>query len=513
MNDWTAGYVADIGYTFGYYQELNPLRLKLAFLNAGLAFPEVGCACELGFGQGVSTNLHAAASLTQWHGTDFNPGHASFARELAHISGSDAHLRDDAFADFCNRADLPEFDFIGLHGIWSWISEANRATLVDFIRRKLKTGGVVYISYNTLPGWSGFAPVRHLMTQHAASMGAEGTGIVSRIDASIDFTEALLATKPLYARVNPSVRDQLTKVKGQNRHYVAHEYFNADWDPMYFSDVAKRLAPAKLSFACSANLHDQVDAINLSREQQDLLKTVPDADLRQTVRDFMVYQRFRKDYWVKGPRRLSALAQAEALRQLRVVLVSPRDKIELTVKGATGEAQLSEKVYRPVLDALAKHLPRTLAELEQSVKAQGVNFAMLRQAIVVMAGSGHVALAQSEAVVRQSRTHTDKLNAHLLRKARGDADVPFLASPVTGGGVSVGRFSQLFLLARSTQPKGGDPAQWAQAAWTVLAAQGHRLRKDGEVLESAEDNLAMMRSHADTFAQAQLPILQALQIA
>lgn len=30
MNDWTAGYVADIGYTFGYYTELNPLRAKPA---------------------------------------------------------------------------------------------------------------------------------------------------------------------------------------------------------------------------------------------------------------------------------------------------------------------------------------------------------------------------------------------------------------------------------------------------------------------------------------------------
>jgi len=26
MSDWTAGYVADIGYTYGYYTELNPLR-------------------------------------------------------------------------------------------------------------------------------------------------------------------------------------------------------------------------------------------------------------------------------------------------------------------------------------------------------------------------------------------------------------------------------------------------------------------------------------------------------
>ena len=35
MTDWTAGYIVDIAYTYGYYTELNPLRIKLAFLNAG----------------------------------------------------------------------------------------------------------------------------------------------------------------------------------------------------------------------------------------------------------------------------------------------------------------------------------------------------------------------------------------------------------------------------------------------------------------------------------------------
>jgi len=28
MTDWTYGYVADIGYTFGYYTELNPLWMR-----------------------------------------------------------------------------------------------------------------------------------------------------------------------------------------------------------------------------------------------------------------------------------------------------------------------------------------------------------------------------------------------------------------------------------------------------------------------------------------------------
>lgn len=40
MTDWTSGYVADVGYTYGYYTELNPLRVKLAFANAAVLCPE-----------------------------------------------------------------------------------------------------------------------------------------------------------------------------------------------------------------------------------------------------------------------------------------------------------------------------------------------------------------------------------------------------------------------------------------------------------------------------------------
>ncbi|MBX9455499.1 MAG: class I SAM-dependent methyltransferase [Rhizobium sp.] len=321
MTDWSAGYVADIGYTYGYYAELNPLRIKLAFLNAGLSLPESGTACELGFGQGLSANIHAAASVTEWHGTDFNPSQAAFARELARAAGSDARLHDEAFADFAQRPDLPEFDYIGLHGIWSWISDGNRAVIVDFIRRKLRVGGVLYISYNTMPGWAAFAPMRHLMTEHAAVLGAEGRGIVNRIDGALDFAQALLATNPNFLRANPALKDRLEKLKGQNRHYLAHEYFNRDWQPMHFAEMADWLEPAKLQYACSAHQLDQVDAVNLTPDQIAFLKDIPDPMFRESTRDFMVNQQFRRDYWVRGLRRLSLLEQSEQFRQLRVMLV------------------------------------------------------------------------------------------------------------------------------------------------------------------------------------------------
>jgi hypothetical protein len=63
MIDWTSGYVVDIGYNYGCHPELNPQRVELVFLNVGLIAPEFGTACGLGFGQGLSVNIHAAASV------------------------------------------------------------------------------------------------------------------------------------------------------------------------------------------------------------------------------------------------------------------------------------------------------------------------------------------------------------------------------------------------------------------------------------------------------------------
>ncbi len=51
----------------------------------------------------MSANLHAAASVVQWAGTDFNPAQAGFAQELAGVADSGAQLFDEAFDQFCSR--------------------------------------------------------------------------------------------------------------------------------------------------------------------------------------------------------------------------------------------------------------------------------------------------------------------------------------------------------------------------------------------------------------------------
>ncbi len=511
MSDWTAGYTADIDYTFGYYAELNPLRARLAFLNAGLLPPGQGMHCELGFGQGMSANIHAAASGDTWYATDFNPVHANFAQSIASAAGSSAHLFDEAFADFCTRADLPDFDTIGLHGIWSWISDDNRRVIADFIRRKLKVGGALYISYNTLPGWAAFAPMRHLMTEHARTLGAEGAGIVSRIDGALAFVDKLLTTNPTYAEVHPQIVGRISDIKQQDRHYLAHEYFNRDWLPMHFATMADWLEPAKVSFACSAYFLDHVDAINLSDEQQHLLNAIPNTRFRESVRDFMVNQQFRRDYWVKGARRLNALEQKEALGTQRVILIQPRQDVSLKVSGGIGESTMLDAIYLPILDELADHRPKTLEQIAQAVAGKGVSFAQLTQAVMLLAGTGAVGAVQDDETIARARASTDRLNNHLIDRARGSNEIYHLASPVTGCGIAVNRFQQLFLLAIRQGRK--RPKDWANTVWKVLDDQGQKIIKEGKALDTAEANLAELTEQANIFGEKVLPILKALQIA
>lgn len=509
MNHWNSGYTTDVDYTFGYYPEMSPARARLAFLNAGLACPEFGAACELGFGQGLSVNFHAAASRTRWAGTDFNPSQAAFARELGAAAGSDIRLRDEAFADFARRDELPEFDFIGLHGIWSWISDENRAVIVDFVRRKLKVGGVLYISYNTLPGWASFAPLRHLVALHSDLLGAPARGSLARVGEALAFADKVLEAKPLYASMNPGVAARLASMKDKDPRYLAHEYFNQHWQPMYFSQVSDWLSPAKLGFACSATYSDHIRALNLTQEQQAVLDGLPDPGLRESVRDYMVNQQFRKDYWVKGGRRLSSFERTESLRGHRVVLTSPRNAVKPQFSGAL-KVDANEAIYGPMLDLLSDHAPRSLGEIERELAGR-IRLPQMLEAAMLLVGAGHLASAQSEAEIEAARSRTVRLNQHLMGKARGSGDVNYLASPVTGGAVPVSRTHQLFLLSRLQG--GTTPEQSARFVWRLLSAQGGRVMRDGKPLQTEQENMAELVEQARNFDTVRLPILRALGVA
>lgn len=514
MSQWTAGYVSDVDYTHGYYRELAPSHLSLAVLgravNTGHGRPLR--YLELGFGQGLSLNIHAATCAGEFWGTDFNPGQAANAKEAAEASGSGARIFDLSFAELAARDDLPEFDVIALHGIWSWISDENRTVIVELARRKLAVGGVLYISYNCTPGWSPAMPLRHLMTLQAELAGSDAQGLTGKIDAALAFTERVIDSGALYFKGNPAVAQRLKAIQGQNRHYLAHEYFNRDWLPMPFSEVAERMGAAKLSFAASANMLDQVDEVSLTAEGRKLLSEIAHPLLRESVRDYFVSQQFRKDIFVKGPRKLAPLEQLERIRHQGFVLVTPPADVPMKLTGPLGEVTLQEAIYQPLVEILAEanFAPKTVKQILAHPGWKQQPLPLLWQSLVVLTGAGHVYPTQEPDAAKAAQSRSRKLNAYLCRRARDGGEIAFLASPVIGGGIPVGRFAQLFLLARQAGRK--QPAEWAGAAWEILSNQGQRIIKDGKTLETPEDNIAELTAQATVFADKQLPILKALGI-
>ncbi|MFO1161464.1 MAG: class I SAM-dependent methyltransferase [Reyranellaceae bacterium] len=511
--DWTAGYITDVDYPYGYFPVLQPDLLKLACLSAGIAVPagDLQNYLEVGFGQGLSVNIHAAANPGVFWGTDFNPNHAAEAIQLAAASGSGARLSDESFAELAAREDLPQFDIIVAHGIWTWVSAANRQIIIDLVRRHLRVGGLFYVSYNCRPGWAAAEPLKHLMSLHAELVASDTGSTANKVEGALQFVQEIVAANALYFKANPTVTERSKKIGDLDRSYVAHEYLAHDWDIMAFSDVAGMLEQAGLTFATTANLLDHFDDISLSAEAQALLAGIQHPILKQSVRDYLVNQQFRRDIFVKGPQPLTPLERAEALQMQGFVLVTPPADVVLQVAGSAGQAALREDIYRPVLAALAEnnHQPKSLRRIWRHPGLQSLPFDVISEAILVLTGAGHVSTARLPSAVAQARCQA--LNRYICTRSRSDARIGNLASPVSGAGVSVSRIEQHFLLALA---QGKDsPTEQAVAAWEIMQAGDRWIVQDGKPIDRREDAIAHLAGLAEQFAARRLDILKALGIA
>ena len=171
------------------------------------------------------------------------------------------------------------------------------------------------------------------------------------------------------------------------------------------------------------------------------------------------------------------------------MLVQPRADVSLKVTGSLGEATMQEAIYGPILDVLADHQPTTLGQIEQAVKGRGIAFAQLVQAVDGAHRRGQPRAGAGRGADRQGRRADRRLNAFICDKARGGGEIELLASPVTGGGVAVNRFQQLFLLAmRAGQAM---PAEWAAFAWQSCSPRrGRRSSRMARRSNPPSENIA-----------------------
>lgn len=516
---WSDGYVTEIDYTYGAYREMSPAAIRFAMLNAGQMPPALDGAyryCELGFGQGVGLNLLAAANpQAQFHGTDFNPSQVVGAQHLARRADlPNVHFHDDSFEAFAARTDLPPFDVVALHGIYSWVSPANRAQIVRFLDRCLKPGGVVYISYNSLPGWAPMQPLQWLMNLLQDRQTPAGLPVTQRISSVMDTLGQLAQLDAGYCKVNPSLRDFLGKIRTEPPSYLAHEYFNREWHPLHFMTVAEELSAARLGFAGSADVGQLVDGLHLPREAREwLMKTAPqDALLREQLRDYLTPARFRKDLFVRGLRPLSRQQQALALRDTPLVLVRPRAACALEITTASGRSQLAPQLYGPLLDALADR-PLTLGELCELPVLRQRTLAQALPAIRALVSVGHAAAGLPGPRPATGDEAARRLNSLLCREAQwpGLQEINYLAAPVIGGAIGADALARCF---GHWCAQGGEATAEACArhAAGLMQSLGLSLNRQGEPLSSPEALQAGLLARAAAWLAQERPLWMRLGV-
>lgn len=507
MSDWSDGYVTEVGYTHGFYRELVPLNLQVAAVAAGVRPPTGRLRyLELGCGQGLSANLIAAANPdVAVTAMDFNPAHIAGARDLAKQARNETiDLREASFADLVDDPALGTFDIIALHGIYSWVSAENRAFIRDIVRKRLKTGGLLYVSYNAQPGWSSAAPLRRLISDAVAQQAGP---LFERIDAGLAFANRLKEVQARYFAQTPSAGARLDGLAKQQKAYLAHEYLNAEWTPFYCTDVRADFEGAKLSYVGQVQLSDQVDVVNYTSDQRKLLGEIKDPAFRDLVGDMMTNRQFRRDLFVRGRLPLEPLQQLELFSTMRFVLTTTAQSVPRSITTPLGGISLQEAIYDPLIASLAEK-PKTVRELLAEKATASMGWPRLNQALMILIGQGSASPAlplEGEDVRAIGTTH---FNDAVLRSARHSGQLAYLASPVTGSAVTIDRISQLALLAR--RQKVDDIPGFI---WQVFQSQGQRLMKGDQPLQGEAENRAEIASRLPAFTDELLPTLQRLRIA
>jgi len=509
---WNEGYFTEDTYTYGYYRDISPFYQQYCLLTHGYDVritDENTCHCELGYGQGVSVNIHAAAVPGHWVGTDFNPAHTSHANLLCEAAQTDAQLWECSFAEMLERKNMPMFDSISLHGIWSWISQENQAHVVEFIRRYLKPGGIVYNSYNCFPGWAANHPVRELLLLQDKYIRVD-SGSADRVKDAMQFADNVLKANPAYAERNPNLVKWINGLRDKDAHYVAQEYLNRFWTVMYFTEVAEIMQEAKLDYACTTELLDALDGaddLNFTNETKDFLMNIRHPLVREEVRDYYINRQFRKDLYIKGARKLHLREQVRRILGTRYVLQKTGPEA-LKCAGYNKTLAIKEEWTRAVVEYLAadNNSPKDFTGFLETHPE--ISERILLIFLRAMVRTETLAPCQPEDMVEKAKWYCDRLNRFICESSMLEEKINYLASPLTGCGIALDRIQQMFL---HLLQNGVDREAIPREVQSILSSQGQNLIKDGEVLQEA-DGLHVLEEKFVSFESKTGPLLQVLRI-
>lgn len=509
MSEWSHGYNVSVGYTYGYFRELGPSWLDYALRLASHQPPQTQGGrrlryLELGCGQGVNLLLHAAAfPEVDFLGIDFNPLHIAHARELTERTGVKNLCFEEA--DFLTLArdwpaDWGQFDYTVLHGIYSWVSPTLRRAIVDCLAHAVRPGGVVYNSYNSLPGWTTAHPLQHLLRRFETTSGQKPA---VAIDNGLALMQRMNDAGATLFKALPQLMTRIEQAQKHDRAYLVQEYLHDAWHPLWHGQVVEEFAAAKLNPAGTATLPEAWLPQLLPEALRNLVNESADPLMRQELIDAAINQSFRRDLFQRGAQKARTVPQARYWQTLRLIALQPvPEDGKYTFSTSFGEVNGQAELYTPLLEALQAG-PQSFAQLHTLPAFAGKGMANLIQAITFLLHGGQIALQHSQADLR----HVQRVNLALAVAVAEGAPYRYLLSAHSGQALPVSPIDLLLLdaLGPAGSKAQGTPEALANALLQRLAALGSNLQKDGQPLTDPEAAKAEARTQAEQFIATRLP--------
>jgi SAM-dependent methyltransferase len=232
-----------------------PERLALAsLLHGGPRAPlERYRVLELGCADGA--NLLPLAYYRR-HATFVGVDAARSQIDIANAGKSRLDLSNVEFvhADFLNANEelSGEFDFIIGHGVFSWVPDHVRDAMLRLCAKRLCRGGLLYLNYNTHPGWKVRGMVRDFLLAHSAWTSNLRLRAESAQDVAARIVSSLTVSDHAYSKL---ISDEFNFVAQSDLSYVAHEYLATDNQPYWRSEFMTLVGLHEFEFVADADFN------------------------------------------------------------------------------------------------------------------------------------------------------------------------------------------------------------------------------------------------------------------
>lgn len=303
-----------------------PERLALASaLHGGPRLPTSGYrVLDLGCADG--SNLLPMAWYrrhAQFVGLDSSARQIATANEHRDTLGLD-NLRF-VHGDFERGRELlrEPFDIIICHGVLSWVDDDSRRQLLALCAEKLRPGGLLYLNYNTKPGWAIRGMVREYLVGQTAGIGS----LTERVEAARHASARFVAGMEHDESPHPYralMKNELTLVRDAEASYLAHEYLAGQNHAFWRSELLALAESFGLAHVAEADFNHPWERTDDDFMQWLAEEKLTGVDARDTS-DWLAYRQLHSPLLTLAPYEPQPL-RIEELAELYVASVmTPAD--------------------------------------------------------------------------------------------------------------------------------------------------------------------------------------------